>query len=134
MSQYCFCFMFWFFGQEACDLLAPQPGIKPVPPALEGRLNHWTAREVPTWVLSANFSVVTKPSLWILMSSLLRIHLKCPHNDFPQMLPDRMILGRILFCHILTVLPSFKFYFQRLPHWCTKKSLRCGSETFFSFK
>ena len=24
------------FGQEACGFLAPQPGIKPAPPALEG--------------------------------------------------------------------------------------------------
>ena len=28
--------MFWFFGQEACGILAPQPGIEPAPPALEG--------------------------------------------------------------------------------------------------
>ena len=34
--QYYFCFIFWFFGQEACGILAPQPGIKP--PALEGEI------------------------------------------------------------------------------------------------
>ena len=28
--------MFWFFGPEACGILAPQPGIKPEPLALEG--------------------------------------------------------------------------------------------------
>ena len=28
--------MFWFFGREACGILAPQPGIKPSPPALKG--------------------------------------------------------------------------------------------------
>ena len=27
--------MFWFFGLEACGILAPQPGIKPTPPVLE---------------------------------------------------------------------------------------------------
>ena len=27
--QYCFCFMFWFFGHEVCGILAPWPGIKP---------------------------------------------------------------------------------------------------------
>ena len=33
----------------ACGILVPQPGIEPVPPAVEARsLNHWTAREVPT--------------------------------------------------------------------------------------
>ena len=35
--QYCFCFTMCFFGCEICGILAPQPGIEPVPPALEGR-------------------------------------------------------------------------------------------------
>ena len=30
--------MFWFFGHEACGILAPQPGIEPTPPALEGEV------------------------------------------------------------------------------------------------
>ena len=30
--------MFWFFGGEACGILAPWPGIKPAPPALEGEV------------------------------------------------------------------------------------------------
>ena len=30
--------MFWFFGHKACGILAPQPGIKPTPPALEGKV------------------------------------------------------------------------------------------------
>ena len=30
--------MFWFFGHEACGVLASQPGIKPAPPALEGKV------------------------------------------------------------------------------------------------
>ena len=30
--------MFWFFGQEACGILAPPPGIEPTPPALEGEV------------------------------------------------------------------------------------------------
>ena len=38
LLQYCFCFMFWFFGREACGILAPRPGIKPTPPALEGEV------------------------------------------------------------------------------------------------
>ena len=28
--------MFWFFGREACGILAPRPGIELAPPALEG--------------------------------------------------------------------------------------------------
>ena len=38
LLQYCFCFMFWFFGRETCEILAPWPGIKPSPPALEGEV------------------------------------------------------------------------------------------------
>ena len=32
------CFMFWFFGPKACGILAPRPGIEPIPPALEGEV------------------------------------------------------------------------------------------------
>ena len=28
--------MFWFFGCEACGILAPSPGVETMPPALEG--------------------------------------------------------------------------------------------------
>ena len=32
----------------ACGVLAPQPGVEPMPPALEVQSpNHWTTREVP---------------------------------------------------------------------------------------
>ena len=35
----------------ACGILVPQPGIEPMPPALEAQsLNHWSAREVPHFV------------------------------------------------------------------------------------
>ena len=35
----------------ACGLLVPQPGIEPVPPAVETwSLKHWMAREVPIYV------------------------------------------------------------------------------------
>ena len=30
--------MFWLFGHKACGILAPQPGIKPTPPELEGEV------------------------------------------------------------------------------------------------
>ena len=33
------------FGQEACGILAPRPGIEPTAPGLEGKV--FTAREVP---------------------------------------------------------------------------------------
>ena len=36
LLQYCFCFMFWFFGHKVCGIWAPRPGMEPAPPALEG--------------------------------------------------------------------------------------------------
>ena len=38
LLQYCFCFMFWFFGCKECGILAPQPGIEPTPSALESQV------------------------------------------------------------------------------------------------
>ena len=31
-------YVFGFFGREACEITAPRPGIKPIPPALEGQV------------------------------------------------------------------------------------------------
>ena len=48
LLQYCFCFIFWFFGHEAYGILEPQLGIESERPALEGIvLTHWPTREVP---------------------------------------------------------------------------------------
>ena len=47
-------FFFFFFWPHwaACGLLAPRPGIKPRPPAVEAQSpNHWTTREFPDWCL-----------------------------------------------------------------------------------
>ena len=38
LLQYCLCFLFWFFGYEACGILPPQSVIEPVPPTLEGKV------------------------------------------------------------------------------------------------
>ena len=48
LLQYCFCFIFWHFDQEAYVILAPWPGIEPAPSALEGKvLSVRLVREVP---------------------------------------------------------------------------------------
>ena len=36
--QYCFCFLFWFFGHKACGILASWLGIEHTPHALEGQV------------------------------------------------------------------------------------------------
>ena len=38
LLQDCFCFMFWFFGHEACGILVPQPGMELTSPVLEGKV------------------------------------------------------------------------------------------------
>ena len=77
----------------ACGILAPQPGIEPVPPEVEARsLNHWTTREVPefcfyTWPghcpfvhsISQTWGSLT-PYSWNLENSigLIQEHLRSP--------------------------------------------------------
>lgn len=51
--------MFWFFGHEAGEILAPQPRIEPAPLCV-GRPsppNHWTAREVLPPLIWCSFRV-----------------------------------------------------------------------------
>ena len=38
LLQYCFYFYVSVFGCKACGILAPQPGIEPALPALEGKV------------------------------------------------------------------------------------------------
>ena len=45
-------FGFFFSGPETCGILAPQPGIEPTPPALEGEV-FGTTREVPKTLFSS---------------------------------------------------------------------------------
>ena len=41
LLQYCFCFMFWFVGQEACGILVPQSGSEATYPCFGRRsFNH----------------------------------------------------------------------------------------------
>ena len=48
----------------ACGILLPQPGIKPMPFALEAQgLNHWTTREVPFPFPAPPPAPATKPFL-----------------------------------------------------------------------
>ena len=49
--------LFSFFGLQTYGMLAPQPkiepGMKSTTPALEGKVNHWTTKEVPEhWFLN----------------------------------------------------------------------------------
>ena len=71
LLQYFFCFLFWFFGPEACGILSPWPEIKPTP-------LHWKWSEsccrvrlfaTPWAVQSMGFS---RPEYWRGCLSLLQ--------------------------------------------------------------
>ena len=56
LLQYCFCFMFYFFGHKANGILTPQPGIQPTPFLLEDKVSVTImAREVPKKFLLIEF-------------------------------------------------------------------------------
>ena len=47
LLQYCFCSMLWFFGYEACGILASHQGSNHTFCLGRWSLNHWTTRKVP---------------------------------------------------------------------------------------
>ena len=54
--------MFWFFGCEACGILAPCPKIAPVPPGLEGEvLTHWTTIQTLYSISAAPAAATSAP-------------------------------------------------------------------------
>ena len=59
LLQYCFCFMFWFFGCQACGILALQSGIEPPTPCIGTRsLNHWTTEKEVTGLFKNIYSII----------------------------------------------------------------------------
>ena len=85
--------MFWFFGHEACGILARRPGIKPAPPALEG--------EVP---------------LFLFFIFIIIIFLAMPHGMRNLRSPTRdrtcapALGGQSLNCWTAREVPSYLFY------------------------
>ena len=62
---FCFCFL-----AEPCGILVPQPGIEPVPPALEVQsLNHRTITKVPKFWFVFCLSLPVKGLGWCLTES-----------------------------------------------------------------
>ena len=56
--QHYVCCMFWFSGHQACRILAPWPGIEPVPPALGARcLNQRSPRSYSHNLQATPFSL-----------------------------------------------------------------------------
>ena len=56
----------------ACRILVPQPGMEPMPPALEAwSLNHWTTWEVLPPSLLLKFSLLLLIQQWDFVSSYI---------------------------------------------------------------
>ena len=53
-----FCLFVFLLHWAACEILVPQPEIKPTPPAVEVQSpNHWTNREAPSLLLRFKSSI-----------------------------------------------------------------------------
>ena len=67
----CFCLLLWPHF-EACRILVPQPGIEPMPSAVETRCcNYWSSREFPSSsFLISSFSVLNFKFKIILLHTL----------------------------------------------------------------
>ena len=55
--------MLGFFGCKACGILAPQPGIKPVPPALEAEVSTTRQPENSLYVFFLSKNLINKTYL-----------------------------------------------------------------------
>ena len=56
----CVCvYIYIYISCEACGILAPQPGIKPAPPALE-------SKDVTTELLGKSHPCILEDHLWLL--------------------------------------------------------------------
>ena len=62
--------MFWLLGHKACGILAPQPGIKPTPRALEGKVAT-TGSPEKSQVLNVLFHQTITVTLLCILKGLL---------------------------------------------------------------
>ena len=69
LLQYCFLFLFWFWGHETWDPSSPNSDQTCIPFNRRQSLNHWTTREVPaynTYVVSSDYFVVIVVAFFLL--------------------------------------------------------------------
>ena len=118
--------MVWFFGHEAYEILAPQPGIKPAPPALEGEaLTSGPSRKplpLSCYLMSLNLSLSLFCSLSLIAliahSSFMLYNdneIKIPLKSEFHYLVSFSILGDIR--TLLNFSPQ-RGPFQNLPKGC----------------
>ena len=76
MLQYCFCFIFWYFGHEACGIVAPQPEMEPA--SLHQKVKPWSLdcqTSPPCWnlktLLEAHVYGLHSSAIWFNQQSTL---------------------------------------------------------------
>ena len=99
LLQHCFC-----FGSDACGILAPQPGIQPIPLALEVKVNHWKTTGKPGKSL---LPTLTKLFVCLLFTSKSYIYKS---------------LTRDMVWYVCSHSVGFSFYFLLDIIWSTKIS------------
>ena len=80
-----FLFCVWFFGHEACGLLASQTGIEPTSPALEGEVLTTGPSCSHSWYLVFLTSVVCASHILMIMSPKQKhlnafLYILCPYS------------------------------------------------------
>ena len=86
-------FFFFFFHAAACEISFPQPGIEPLPPAVEvWRPNHWTTREVPNFL----FWRRRRDHLCYAFASYFSWQIKVTYKHTPEISGDKGLLLSIV--------------------------------------
>ena len=138
--------MFWFFGHEACGILAPQPGTELARPALEGEvltigppgkseilqiLKNWTqsSRLSRKWSLAPNAGLYWPGQVWFSFLSLLTVlclflplhlpkYFEIPHCSYLRN-KDNVFLTPILLLQCLTY-TKYSINISVLNEWCSQ--------------
>ena len=134
----------YLFGQAACRILVPWPGIEPVPPAVEvWSPNHWTTREFllvyfkiyPSsvqplscvWIFAIPWTTARQASLSIINSlnllKLMSVNLVMPSNH-------------LILCHPLllpSIFPNIRVLCSESVLWVKSDTEFCRSKMFISF-
>ena len=105
LLQYCFCFMFWFFGHEACVILALQRGIEPIPPALEGEV---LTTGQPGKSLVGSCSLIPSDNLYLLFGAMRPLMFKVI-IDRSERIPYLLLFCTCCLCFLFLFLPSILF-------------------------
>ena len=101
--------MFWFFGCEACDILAPRPGVEPAPPASEGEVLT-TGLPGKSRVYFLNISQGCPPQLLLTAASF-----SGPYHLLPGLLHDPLpgfLVSSFYLYNLFPALPPELFFFN----------------------